>query len=76
MMNGIGSMGPFMWIFMIIFWGLVIFGVVYAVRWFSSRGKTGNEGTAPQTALDTLKMRFARGEITREEFEKMKKDLE
>jgi uncharacterized membrane protein len=32
------------------------------------------ESTA-QTPLDVLKMRYARGEITREQFELMKKDL-
>ncbi len=31
--------------------------------------------TTPQPGLDILKERYARGEITREEFEKMKKDL-
>jgi len=31
--------------------------------------------TTPQPGLDILKERYARGEITREEFEKMKKDI-
>ena len=29
----------------------------------------------PETALEILKMRYAKGEISREEFEKMKKDI-
>ena len=76
MMNGVSMMGPFAWIIMLLFWGVVILGLVIAVRWFVNRDKTEDEGTAPQTALEILKRRFARGEITREEFERMKKDLE
>ena len=76
MMNGVSTMGPFAWIIMLLFWGVVILGLVIAVRWFVNRDKTEDEGTGPQTALEILKRRFARGEITREEFERMKKDLE
>jgi len=42
----------------------------------SGPGKIENDGAGPQTPLEILKIRFARGEITREEFERMKKDLE
>lgn len=76
MMNGMGSMGPLMWIFMILFWGVVIFGLVFAVRWILGRSKAGGESVGPETALEILKKRFARGEISKEEFERMKRELE
>lgn len=74
MMNG-HMMTPLWWILMLLFWVLVIAGLVYAVRWLAGQGR--REGGGPgKTPLDILKERYARGEITREEFERMKKDLE
>lgn len=61
----------FGWIFMIIFWILVIFGIVYLIQIISK----GSKKEDTETALDILKKRYAKGEITREEFEGMKNDL-
>lgn len=74
MMNGYG-MGWFMGIGMALFWGVVILLLVLAVRWVVNRGKTP-PGPVPQTPLEILKGRYARGEISQEEFEKMKRELE
>lgn len=76
MMNGMPAMGFMMWLFMLIFWGLFILGLVVAVRWFVDRGKTKPGDLEPQTPLEILKMRYARGEITKDEFERMKQELE
>jgi putative membrane protein len=62
----------FGWIFMIFFWALFVFGIVYVV-WAISR-KTGLSGPG-ETPLGILKRRYAKGEITKEEFERMKDDL-
>ena len=76
MINGWMTMGPLMWIFMILFWGLAIFGLICAVRWMAGHG-TSNEGeSSPQTPLEILKARYAKGEIDRDQFERIKKDLE
>ena len=40
------------------------------------RGGSVAPATPPQSALDVLRMRFARGEITKEQFEDMKRTLE
>ncbi len=56
---------------MFIFWILVIAGIVYFVRsGFKCRGNAQDE-----SALEILKKRYARGEINKDEYEKMKKDI-
>lgn len=62
----------FGWLFMIIFWVLVILGVVYIIKLVGERTRKEERG---ETVLDILKKRYAKGEITKEEFEKMKDDL-
>jgi putative membrane protein len=62
----------FGWLFMIIFWALVILGVVYIFKMIAERTRPAEKG---ETALDILKKRYAKGEITKEEFERMKEDL-
>lgn len=74
-MNGWGPMSPVMWLFMLIFLGLIVIGLIALLRWVLNRGNP-LLSKSPETALDILKKRYARGEIDREEFERMKKDLE
>ena len=57
---------------MLVFWGLVIFLIVVAVRRFT----TGNSAPKQPDALDVLRDRFAKGEIDEEEFQKRKSTLE
>jgi len=72
--NGGWWMGGYMWFFSILFWILIIAGVVLVVRWLVDRG---SQASAPPTesALEILKKRYARGEIDRETFERMKRDI-
>ncbi len=62
----------FGWVWMLLFWALVIGGVVYLVKLIA--GSTRREGRH-ETALDILKKRYAKGEISKEEFEKLKDDI-
>ena len=73
MMGGFG-LGWFMPIFMIVFWGLIIWGIVALIRGLTSLASSGGSGQA-DSALEVLKRRYARGEISKEEFEEKKKDL-
>ena len=58
----------------VLFWVLVILGIVVLVRRVG--GSSASSGPPPsKTALDILKERYARGEIDKQEFEERKRDL-
>ncbi len=59
------------WIMMLAFWVLVIAGAVVAVRWMDALGVAGQP---PETTLEILRRRYAAGELTKEQFESMKRD--
>jgi putative membrane protein len=73
MMGGGYGGGWFGGIFMIVFWIVVIVGIVFLIRWLvqSTRGGAGSA----ESALEILKRRYANGEINKKEFEQKKKDL-
>ncbi len=72
MMDGNGMMGGGYWILGLIFWILVIIGLVLLIKylWEGSGAKRGEE-----SALEILRKKYARGEISKEEFEEKKKDV-
>ena len=75
-MMGEWGMGWFGGIFMIIFWILVLVGLVFVIRWLvQSTSKKGDTDQHRSQAMDILKERYARGEIDRAQFETMKRDL-
>lgn len=77
MMGGWGDWGwghGVGWIFMIFFWGVIVLGVVALAKWLFSAG--GGGGAFRRTPLDILKERYARGELNREQYEQMRRDLE
>ena len=61
------------WIFMLFWWLLIIAGIVFLVRWFINLAKGGT--TWGKSALDILKERYARGEISKQEFEEKKREI-
>lgn len=65
---------------MLVFWGLVLGLVVWAVRGFGGSNpqhppSSTQPGSQP-TALEILQARYARGEISREEYETIRRDLQ
>lgn len=68
MMGGMGLLS-------IVFWILIVAGVVLIVRWLMARD--GQERRAPaETPLLILKTRYAKGEIDKETYETMRRDIE
>jgi len=74
----------FGWIFTILFWALIVWAIVAIVNGVSGRGccgvghHHGHGDHKPEggRAVDILKERYAKGEISKEDFERMKKDVE
>jgi len=66
-----GAWGIGMMLIMLLFWVLVITGLVLGIRWLVHQVK----GPRLDSALEILRQRYARGEINKEEFEAKKRDL-
>ena len=60
-------------IFWILLFAAVIFLIIFLIVWIIHR--FGIKNTASMTPLNILRKRFAKGEITKKEFEGMKKEL-
>lgn len=74
MMHGMyGGMG-WWWFVNVLFGILIIVGIVLLTIWLIQRyGKQGEK--TGESAFDILKKRYASGEITKAEYESMKKDI-
>jgi putative membrane protein len=66
---GFGFGGVFMWIF----WVFIIVAIFVLVKSFSGGGSSASSSETP---LEILRKRYARGEISEEEFEQHRKTLE
>ncbi|MBA4422904.1 MAG: hypothetical protein C0390_07335 [Syntrophus sp. (in: bacteria)] len=55
---------------------LLAIPVVAAIYWFAREAKSKPKSLSGESPLDILKKRYAVGEITKDEFERIKKDLE
>ena len=77
MMHGFGWGGG-MWMGSI-FWLLFLGVIVWAVISFTNNQKRNSTDGPPisgeETSLEILKRRYARGEISKEEFEQIKKEI-
>jgi putative membrane protein len=70
MMGGYWFGGFIMWIIIILIIALLVYLIIRARR------PEGAEGPFQETPLDILKKRYARGEISKEEFDEIRKDIE
>jgi putative membrane protein len=74
MMNyGYSNFGGFGGILMILFWLIIIIGVIALYKWLAGQNKS--DGRIDKSALDILKDRYAKGDIDKKEYDEKKKDL-
>lgn len=78
MMTGFGmGFGWFGIIFMVLFWVVIIGLAVWLLgQLFPGRGPQREGPQASDSATAILKNRYARGEISKEEFEEMRHEIE
>ncbi len=74
MMEGWG-MGWFVIIVMLIFWVLVIVGLVSLIKWLIQTTSREKSEAGGGRVLDILKERYTRGEIGKRKYKEMRKDL-
>ncbi len=70
MHEGMGWWMVFGVILMVLFWGGLITFAIWAIRRW-----TRHDSSIKENPLDVAKERYARGEITKQQFEQIKKDL-
>ena len=75
MMTGYGMAGGFGWMFMVLWWVLIVIGIVALVKWMGTSSDSRGRSDGGSRALDILKERYARGEIDDQDFQKRKRDL-
>src|SRR5262249_16108844 len=66
-----GAGGLVVMLMMLVFWGLVIAGLVVSLRWLIGQGRP----TGRDEALEILRQRYDRGEIDKQEFDTRRRDL-
>jgi len=74
-----GSWGIGMMLMMFLFWAAIIVALVFFIRWLTTAGGRGHQavtGHDAESALDILKKRYARGEISKAEFQDMRQEIQ
>lgn len=77
-MHGFGAMGLIGGIIGLVFNLAVVVGIVVLVVWAVKRftsGTTFNTGSGAQSPREILQARYARGEITRDQYQQMLQDI-
>jgi putative membrane protein len=80
MMDGMGMTGMMVWGLLGLLFGLLvlflfILAAAYGVKWVWGQ-KPSSANVHDESALDLLKKRYASGEISREEFARIKREIE
>ena len=62
-------------LFMVVFWGLIVWAMVALVQGLSQAGGSRTSVGEQDSALEILKRRYARGEIDEKEYDEKKRNL-
>ena len=73
--DGWGWWMAFGWLWMVVFWGLIIWAVYALVSRPGQRDTSQPAAPREATALEILEQRYARGELSHDEFEAMRDRL-
>ena len=60
---------------MFAYWGAIIVGIVLLVRWLTGTN-AGSDDAEVDPSLEALRRRYTAGEISHEEYERLRKALE
>ena len=71
-----GMWGLVGYVLMVAFLAVGIVAVLLWVKSWLEQGRLGSASQEPESALEILKQRYARGEINKQEFEEKRKDLQ
>ena len=71
MHEGWGWWMIFGWVWFVLFWG----AIVWLIAWAINRISAGGQSDRSRTPLDIAKERLAKGEISEEEFQRLKQHL-
>jgi putative membrane protein len=74
-MHGFGGMGLLSGWIGLIFNLAILIGIVVLIVWAVKRLTSGNLSSGTQTPREILQLRYARGEITRDQYQQMLSDL-
>jgi putative membrane protein len=69
-----GGMGFGMGSLMMVFWGLILFGLILIINWLLNVNRSAKDDSG-ENALEILKRRYANGEIDRGQYEQMRREL-
>lgn len=61
--------------FMILVWVVIIVGIIWLVSYLARRPGPGAGTMTKESAMDILNKRYASGEINKDEYERMKRDI-
>jgi putative membrane protein len=68
--DGMGWWMAFGMLWMVLFWGAIVWAIVWGVSRSSANGRQSTE-----PPLEIAKRRYASGDITKEQFEQLRRDL-
>ena len=70
-----GMWGLLGYVLMVALWAVALVAIVLWVKSWLERGRPGSPSREPESALEILKKRYARGEISKEEFDEKRNNL-
>ena len=63
-------------LFMLLFWIAIVWLIVWIIKRLTKESEKSDGNKGKENALEILRKRYAKGEINRKEYSRMKKELE